>query len=453
MNNSFTKHPKISIETCFLFLIGLFSSFCIKVIGATTISELISLLLFSYLFVAKKVSLIYGNKDIRTYTWLILLSAFSCFMSSVIINHDLSEMLKRIVIILLLIPGLFVLYWLLISKPYKVVYYLIGVIISDLLVRFYFPQFSDLIVNDRGLTIDEMDEILFYYTYAPYFTFIIALLYSKFSQLTIISIVGMGFMFLYGSSRANFLIYLFSAVILLLIGTKKSPLYIRTKIRKYKIFFFILIIITGFCISKTYTYFAATGKLGEAAKNKYEMQSSGNIGNLGGRSSFFRGLIAVMYHPIIGVVDPVKANIDDIQEITEDYIAFVGNDNEYITSYNSNNISGHSTIIDWWLSYGILALPFWIFLLIQCYICLTKYIFVYKPLTAYLLVGVISLVWDVFFSPFGIRIRYEIMIALMIIVKQYGNMNYKFKKIKNVNCYDQHYYSISQWGKFYKTKY
>lgn len=435
MDNRVKKHSVISIEAILLFLVGLFSSFFVKVIGATTISELFLLLLFLYLFITKKTLRIYANKDIKWYTWFLLLSAFSCIMSSIILDYGFGKTLKNILIIVVLIPGLYVLYWLLISNPYKVIYYLIGVIISDLLVRFYFPQFSDLIVNERGMTIDERDENLFYYTYAPYFTLIVALFYMKFSRLTIASMVVIGFIFLYGGSRANFLIYLFSAVILMFIGTKKSSSYIRTNIRKYKLIFVVIIVIAGLGINETYTYFASTGMLGEDAKNKYEMQSLSNVGNLGGRSSFFRGLIAVAHHPIIGVMDPTNADIDDNQEILEDYISFVDNDNGYVLR-NDKNISGHSTIIDWWLSYGILALPFWVFVLIQCYVCLTKYFFECRTLTAYLLVGVLSLLWDIFFSPFGFRIRYEIVIALMAVVKQYGKINYgiyKFKRIKNVN--------------------
>jgi hypothetical protein len=388
--------------------------------GSITIGEFVLLFCFFYLFVTNKTRRIYANKDIKRFTLFLLLSVLSCLFSCFIINYDFDGILKNIAIIVFLIPGTYVLFWLLNDKPERVKYYLVGVILSDLLVRFFFPQFSDLVVNQRGMTFDEQDEVLFYYTYSPYFILIITLLYEKFSTLTLFFLFIFGFVFLWGGSRANFLIYLMSATILIFTGLNHDITRIEQKIKKYKFTFLFFIVIAGFGISKTYSYLAETGMLGGAAQAKYEMQTVSKAGILGGRSSFFRGLIAVKHHPIIGVGSASNAKINDGQIILKEYQNFAG---EYTIGSNIiKNISGHSTILDWWLSFGLLSLPFWIWIIMLCCKCLTKYFFLSKQLTAYMIVGTISLLWDIFFSPFGFRIRYEVMIALIIILKhQYEN--------------------------------
>lgn len=399
-----------------LFCIGLFSSFFLRIIGAITIGEILVLFLFLFLMTKKGIYYYYNiNKDLKIYTNLLLLAAFSCIISS-LLTGSIENTLKGLFSILLLIPGLYVFFWLLYEEPKKIIYYLIGAVISGILVNNYFHGFSDLLVNQRSISFEEQQEVQFAALYIPYFVLFIALLYNRFPKLTAILMIFMGIFLLYGFSRSSFLIYIISSAILLFASSEDRIF----KMKKHISTFLIVICITAWGAKQLYSYWASNGTLGKRAYDKYEMQSGNKGGILSSRNYFIRGLITLTYHPILGIGIYNKVDIDESIEIRKKFAKITGTPYRYW----DDNVASHSAMLDWWIFFGILALPFWLYVIKQCYIFLTKYLFTYRPLTAYLLLTVVGLLWSIFFSPFGYRLSYAISLTLMAIIKsQDCNLN------------------------------
>jgi ABC-type multidrug transport system fused ATPase/permease subunit len=400
-------------KSFFLFSIGLFSTFYIRVIGSLIVGEILVMLLFLYLFLKRDVAKLYKKKDIRVYTHLLLLAAFSCIMSSMFRGMDTNALLKGTFTILLLIPGLYVFLWLLKDKPYRIIYYLFGGIVSGILTNYYFIEFSMYNVNDF-MSIEEALEEQYLYVYLPYFLFAIAISYNKYPKITAISMIGMGTFLLMGMSRRYFLLMLIAACVLFFTGGKKVA--IAMSGRK-KVLLIMLFCIGGMIAKYGYEELALSGALGESAQAKYEMQASSAIGIASGRSDFFVGLITVWHHPVAGLGFMGATN--DSRQIMTEYSRLSGDP----VDVDSNRIYGHSSILSWWIFFGVLAVPFWIFVLKQCFIYFNKNIYAEPKLAAYILVCVLSLLWDIFFSPFANRIGYATILVLMFILKEKNKNN------------------------------
>jgi hypothetical protein len=392
-----------------LFLIGLLSAFYVRIIGSLIVGEIIVMLLFLCLIINRQVIISYKNKDIRVYTGLLLLAALSSIVSALYRELDTTSTLKGFFTILLLIPGLYVFHWLLNDRPYRIVYYLAGMIISTILTIHYFPEFSMYEVNDY-LSLEEAMEIQWTYVYLPYFMFAIAFFYQKYPKITAFSMIGMGFFLLYGMGRRSFLIFLIASVVLLFTGGKNIG---KTLTGKKKFIIIILLCIGGLVAKYAYEDLAQRGVLGENAQRKYEMQARTKIGLFSGRSKLISGLITLTHHPIMGI-GTYGNTVEDSREITLKFYE--------LTGLYSDDIYAHSAMFDWWLCFGILALPFWIYVLKQCRIFF-KNIYAYPQLTAYMLTGVLYLLWDVFFSPFANRIGYATILILMLIIKSQNKHN------------------------------
>jgi hypothetical protein len=404
-----------------LFSIGLFSAFYVRIIGSLIISEIIIIFLYLYLFIKGEVFNFYKKKEIRIYTKLLLLASLSCIISALFRGLEQEATLKGLFTILLLIPGFYVFYWLLKDEPYRIVYYLGGTIISTFLTVNYFPDFSIYTVNS-WMSVEEAMEEQYSQIYFPYFMFAIAILYKKYPKITAFSMMGMGLFLLYGMSRKSFLFF-FIAAIVLFFTTHKNTGRTMAKGKGKKIWLLLLICAGGLGAKFAYEDLASSGMLGENTQNKYEMQVSSKIGIASGRSDFFVGLLTVWHYPIVGIGFMGKTN--DSRQIMAEYNKLSGES----VDINSNRIYGHSSILSWWIFFGILAVPFWIYLLRQCFVFFNKNIYTYPKLTAYMLVIILSLLWDVFFSPFNNRIYYAHILVLITIINSYES------KYKNKNAF------------------
>ena len=75
-------------------------------------------------------------------------------------------------------------------------------------------------------------------------------------------------------------------------------------------------------------------------------------------------------------------------------------------------MTGHSIMFHSWASHGILALPLWLFILSSLFRSLTVLLLVKSPYTPFLVLQVISLFWDIFFSPLAVQTRAWIPLSL-----------------------------------------
>ena len=157
------------------------------------------------------------------------------------------------------------------------------------------------------------------------------------------------------------------------------------------------------------------GYINEEAQAKNEAQSqSGNL-LLGGRPEFAVGLQAAMENPIVGRGSWPK----DMKylEMLNDLEVETG-ELEYSTSFEdeaNGQIPAHSGIISMWMWGGILALIFWIYFVWFVIKGILKVAILRPPFAPIYMFWLISMFWDIFFSPFAASRRITDAFLLMVI--------------------------------------
>jgi hypothetical protein len=160
-------------------------------------------------------------------------------------------------------------------------------------------------------------------------------------------------------------------------------------------------------IYSAYQYAAASGKLGEDAREKYEAQSSGKFGLLlGGRIELLASVPAVIDSPILGhgsfAKDPKYLIMEQQALALMGYKSAGDLDPEV---FEEGVIPTHSHLMGAWVSAGILGALFWGWIwLLACKMLLRTYPAGIKllPLAAY---AAFELLWDILFSPYGAQMR------------------------------------------------
>jgi hypothetical protein len=165
----------------------------------------------------------------------------------------------------------------------------------------------------------------------------------------------------------------------------------------------LIVIATGGVAKLVVTGLAASGALGEEAKQKNALQENSTLGILlGGRPEIFISLRAVLDSPILGHGSyPVDIKYT---EMYHDLLIEVGMHEDMYDEQNQGDIStipAHSHLMQAWVFAGVFGGVFWAFALVL----VTRGIIqatILRPalLPIYCFLG-ISMVWNVMFSPFG----------------------------------------------------
>jgi hypothetical protein len=151
----------------------------------------------------------------------------------------------------------------------------------------------------------------------------------------------------------------------------------------------------------TYSYMALHGWMGEDARRKYEVQSSGAFGVLlGGRAESLASINAVMDSPIIGHGSWAKDSryIDYLYKLYD-----LGYDSSSIIEeyMNQGIIPTHSYIMGAWVDAGVMGALFWAVVFLRIPPLLYRLASVNEPLTPIMSYLCFRLAWDILFSPFG----------------------------------------------------
>lgn len=211
----------------------------------------------------------------------------------------------------------------------------------------------------------------------------------------------------------------------LVIYADRKPARIK-KIKKY----FPVVMGIGFLVillfSQVYKSAAKSGLLNEDAKAKYEDQEGkyGKGGLLGtimsGRAEFFVGLMAACDKPIAGF-GPWPT---DDNHYWEQFVAKYGNMEDLETyvrlrAYHERMgrkilLPVHSAIVGYWVYYGILGLPFWIYVFIKLLQLFRYHIDAVPPWFGYFAFTVPNNLWNILFSPPGNRMGAAFFISLVL---------------------------------------
>ena len=223
------------------------------------------------------------------------------------------------------------------------------------------------------------------------------------------------------SGRSAFLIDCLG-VIIIFVGGKK--IHKMKSIQKHIIMFVLGLVLFAFAAKGGYTFLAENGYLNEEARQKYVAQTKGGKGLIsmvvGGRGVVFASLYACLQRPVWGY-GPWAIDYDGVYA---DFLRKYGNAEDY-EEYEANYayrmqmgkpalIPGHSHIFGFWVSYGILALPFWLYAYFLIFRHLRRNMAVIPQLYGVFALGIAGSLWHILFSPFGGRMTVSLLIVLML---------------------------------------
>ena len=181
----------------------------------------------------------------------------------------------------------------------------------------------------------------------------------------------------------------------------------------------------GWALLEGYAYSAERGLLGQAAKDKFEMQSNGSVAGLilGGRVEILASSRAILNSPIIGygswAKDP-QYRLFIYQLVNLGYQVNTDQLDSYVNS--ADLIPAHSHLTQAWVWAGILGAIFWAWILLYVGKVLLRAN--KEPNELYLLVIYfgIAAVWDILFSPFGsiMRLAWALRFVTFLSVRRSG---------------------------------
>ena len=191
----------------------------------------------------------------------------------------------------------------------------------------------------------------------------------------------------------------------------------RYRVTLFAVVVLLVVMVTGYF----YGVAAKSGVLGESSRNDYLIQSSGDYGPIvGGRAEPVIALLAVAKSPVFGY----GYGADSAQEMYQSANVFFQKHNyrvnvTTIQRKNDGNIPQHSYLLNFWISYGIFGLLFWIFILRNLIYITIRELKIQSFLLPLLLYVTILMIWNIFFSPYGAGVRIEFSLILVMVETLY----------------------------------
>lgn len=230
---------------------------------------------------------------------------------------------------------------------------------------------------------------------------------------------GLSLLFSEGSGRGSFVVSMMSCILILL-GGRKGRWLIKIKRNIWLILVIGVIALGG--IKFAYSWAAETGRLGEKAVRKYRDQTQRGTDILSilisGRTDFFVGLYACLQKPIVGH-GPWPQDTEGYRVYfltkygTEEEIK---NAIEFSLRYSERTIPAHSHLVGYWLEYGILGLPFWLYVLWLMFRYFRQDVDIVPGLYGLLALGIPGVIWGILFSPYSSRVGIPIMISALVLI-------------------------------------
>jgi O-antigen ligase len=182
-----------------------------------------------------------------------------------------------------------------------------------------------------------------------------------------------------------------------------------------------LTLVLGLGFLRGYEYAAAHGLLGQAAKAKYALQSSGKFRLIApfvaDRPTFYIGIKAIEASPIIGhgswARNP-KYTTEALADLKKD--GYNVDPNLINQLKGEDTIPAHSYLLEAWVDGGILGGLFWLVILgLVAAVFLTLYAIreSLSPLIAFLMM---YLTWSILLSPYGSDQRVTAVYSILVLL-------------------------------------
>ena len=220
------------------------------------------------------------------------------------------------------------------------------------------------------------------------------------------------------------LLYALGGVAIILVGRKKVST--MEYIQRHFVAWVVISLTFIGIFSSAYKYLAIHGYINELAQQKYERQTKGKSGALavlmGGRSELFMGIYACSKKPFWGFgpwnSDENGYNLEFLAkygdlEAYEEYAK--GRELAMKYGYQAEQVQSHSHIIGFWVRYGLLAFPFWLYILYCMYRHCRRNMAAIPHWYGYFALALPALAWHVIFSPYGDRVPDCLFITCLLI--------------------------------------
>lgn len=414
-----------------MFLIGLFSQTHIHVVGSIGISELIVFLIAPFVYVTHYAT--FRRENVSKTLNLLLLAMVGCLVSSWYNGTYFASAIRGFASPYGFFAGVVVIYVLLRRNPMSFKWFLLGVAISFVICTFYFQQEFEVYKAEGAGAGGELSEKIMegpIYWIGRLMGFVmwpIRGMYLKCPQAySVLATLAFGVWSIVSSvsGRSAALITLMSSVLIMIGGKTRQSM-----ARVQRSFFLLLIggVVLVFAFKSIYSAAAGSGALGETARTKLEAQTKGKKDMLslvmGGRLPVFIGGYACLQNPIWGY-GPWAI---DEEGITSEFMRKYGNAEDYEQMVAGEEyfrrmgitirrlLPGHSAIIGWWLWYGILGLPIWIYILYLIYDTVRNRLVAVPAFFGLFATMLPDCLWNMFFSPFAGRLNWAFIIAMILV--------------------------------------
>lgn len=407
-----------------LLLIGIFATTRINIGGKLGISEFCMFLVAPFVFFQNQA--IFRREKVTGYLLLAFLWLAGAVFSD-LYNHTYYIMaLKGIASPLMVIVNSIVLYILLRKNPQNIRYFLLGIAISSVISIFIFQKTTDEDYVMVGSAYNAVTGALHYKLFwgNQVLGWLGALLAGWYlaipKMMSLLLALAIFFTYAAAGGRSAAMVYLLTAILIFIGGKKATSM---SNVRKHFVILLAILVSVAIAFKATYKYAAELGLMSESEERKYERQTSGGKGGflamlMSGRSEIFIAATAALDKPLIGH----GSHAIDNNNYVADFFMKYGSDIDKKLYYQSaldniHRIPFHTQIVTFWMWHGIFGLLFWCYALYLIVITLIRRMDIFPQLFGYFALVLPAIIWDIFFSPFGLRVRECAIFVMCLIVR------------------------------------
>jgi O-antigen ligase len=405
---------KESTKNSLAFLYGLGTATQIRIIGSLAFTEIACAICAPFVIynVWKRLRRSYGQNVV----YLLLFWLISAVATDFFRNTASEEFLKGSFAILLYLSTFVCAFAILSGNVYRVRFLIVGIAFSSILSIFYF-QDAAIVAKAALKGLSAIEVIDFRNQFAGIALLvscaIAAVYYSRFPNILIIAMMILSIYYLYQGSRNGFLSLLFACSIVLFYRYRRRAF---MSIQRNIFAVVILGIVLSASALKVYEYAAENGYLGEGEWERYLNQTDSDIGILESRPQAVAAMHAIWDSPILGhgswARDKEGYEFKMLKTIKDDKALRSYRANKQV---QSNLIPCHSHFWQAWVWHGVAGGIFWlsVFLLMVSFMRRTL---TYTPeLSLFNSLLFFIAAWDLWFSPMGLRARWGMIIALVVV--------------------------------------
>lgn len=421
----------MSRNTSFLlFLLAALSQTQVRLVGSIGISEAVVFIIAPMVYIQDRMLL--RKHGFTMVLNLALLSCVGCVLSSWYNHTIFANALRGFATCYSLFAMPVVLHRLLWRNLNGFRWFLVGFAVSGLLTLFGMQTGVESAIAERLEGGASESDLYFGRHFGPWFSLPLKAFYFQTPTpvALLLSLVPSIYMITTSATgRSALLTVLGGAMLVIFVHRKRSQM---VKMQKHILFFAALGFIIALSLGTAYKVASKKGWLNEKAQAKYESQAKDEKGGLlkllmHGRSEFFIAVYACCDEPIFGfgpwpvdrkgIVEEFLRKYGDA-EAYEDYIER----KMYLAQRGvvGNLIPGHSHIMTNWLCYGILGLPFWLYVLYLMVELFRKHLAAIPQWFGYFAVELTGMLWHVFFSPFSGRVQTSFFITCVLLAIAVG---------------------------------